>query len=160
MKKDKGRYFGPYTSADAVRETIELLNRMYGLRDCRRNLPKDIGKERPCLNYHIRQCCGPCPGNVTEEEYRERADWRSDFLGGNYGEIMSDLKDKMQAASEEMEFEEAIALARPSGEREAGRAEAEDVRRQRGRQGYPGIADRRDDIDAVRPDLSSSGTAR
>ena len=108
MKKDGARYFGPFTSADAVRETIELLNRMYGLRDCRRNLPKDIGKERPCLNFHMGRCCGPCTGKVTEEEYRKRADLALSFLGGNYGEIMRDLKAKMQAASDEMNFEEAI----------------------------------------------------
>ena len=108
MKKDGARYFGPFTSADAVRETIELLNRMYGLRDCRRNLPRDTGKERPCLNFHMGRCCGPCTGKIAEEDYRQRVDLALSFLGGSYGEIMRDLKAKMQAASDEMNFEEAI----------------------------------------------------
>ena len=107
MKKDSSRYFGPYTSAAAVKDTIELLNKLYGLKTCRRNLPRDIGKERPCLNYHMKQCCGPCTGNVTQEEYRERLNGALAFLNGHYDGILKDLKEKMEKASEEMEFEEA-----------------------------------------------------
>ena len=108
MKKDKARYFGPFTSAAAVRDSVELINRMYGLRDCSRRLPEDIGKERPCLNYHMKRCCGPCAaGNVTEEEYRGRIALALEFLSGNYAPVLKDLKDKMNKAAEEMAFEEA-----------------------------------------------------
>ena len=108
QKKDKARYFGPYTSAQAVRSTIELLNRMYGLRDCARVLPRDFGKERPCLNFHMERCCAPCAGDVTEEEYRKRVDMALEFLSGRYDPIIRDLTEKMMKASEAMEFEKAI----------------------------------------------------
>ncbi|MBR5421090.1 MAG: excinuclease ABC subunit UvrC [Lachnospiraceae bacterium] len=108
VKKDKSRYFGPYTSAYSVRETVDLINKLYGLRDCNRRLPKDIGKERPCLNYHIGACCGPCiSGKVSRTEYAERLDKAMDFLGGNYGPVLTELKSRMEAASEACEFEEA-----------------------------------------------------
>jgi excinuclease ABC subunit C len=107
MKKDKSRYFGPFTSAAAVKDTIDLINKIYGLRTCNRSLPKEIGADRPCLNYHMKQCCGPCTGNVTKEEYRERIDKALEFLNGNYGVIMKDLQQKMEAASEELDFESA-----------------------------------------------------
>ncbi len=107
MKKDKSRYFGPFTSAAAVKDTIELINKLYGLRTCNRVLPRDIGLERPCLNYHMKQCCGPCTGAVSKEEYRERIDKALDFLGGNYSVILGDLRQKMEKASEELDFESA-----------------------------------------------------
>ena len=107
-KKDKARYFGPFTSAGAVHDTIELLNRMYGLRDCGRNLPRDIGKERPCLNYHMKRCTGPCvPDGIRPEEYRERVELAMEFLSGNYSRILKDLRGKMEAASEQLNYEEA-----------------------------------------------------
>ena len=108
MKKDKGKYFGPYTSAGAVKDTIELLNRLYQLRTCNRNLPKDIGKDRPCLNYHIKQCKGPCQGLISEEEYGSKVDQALEFLNGNYASIIKSLEEKMNEASENLEFEEAI----------------------------------------------------
>ena len=108
MKKDKARYFGPFTSAQAVKETIELLNRMYSLRDCSRVLPRDIGKDRPCLNYHMGRCSAPCTGQVDGEEYRERVGLALEFLGGNYKPVISDLQGKMEKASEEMRFEDAV----------------------------------------------------
>ena len=107
MKKDKSKYFGPYTSASAVKDTIELLNKLYNLRTCNRNLPKDIGKERPCLNYHIKQCPGPCQGYVDKEQYRQQIAGAMEFLNGNYSPIQKDLEAKMLAAAENMEFEEA-----------------------------------------------------
>jgi len=107
MKKDKSKYFGPYTSASAVKDTIELLNKLYNLRTCNRNLPKDIGKERPCLNYHIKQCPGPCQGYVDKEQYRQQIAGAMEFLNGNYGPIQKELEGKMMQASENMEFEEA-----------------------------------------------------
>ncbi|MCR5655046.1 MAG: excinuclease ABC subunit UvrC [Lachnospiraceae bacterium] len=107
MKKDSSKYFGPYTSAAAVKDTIELLNKIFGLRTCRRVLPRDIGKERPCLNYHMKQCCGPCTGKVSVEEYKERLSGALSFLNGHYDGIIKDLEEKMEAAAEHMEFEEA-----------------------------------------------------
>lgn len=110
MKKDRSRYFGPFTSSAAVRDTIELLNKLYRLRSCNRNLPADIGKERPCLNYHITQCDAPCQGSISREEYRRRIDGAVEFLSGNYKPLVRDLEEKMNLASEEMRFEEAAAL--------------------------------------------------
>ena len=108
MKKDKSRYFGQYTSGSAVKETIELLRKLYALRTCRRSLPKDIGKERPCLNYHIHQCMAPCQGFISKEDYRQRIDQAIGFLNGNYQPILKELEQKMQEASEAMNFEKAI----------------------------------------------------
>ncbi len=108
MKKDKARYFGPYTSAAAVKDTIDLINKLYRLRTCTRNLPKDCGKGRPCLNYHIGQCSGACTGEVSEEQYQEQLKGAMDFLNGNYAPIQKELREKMQAASEAMQYEEAI----------------------------------------------------
>jgi len=107
MKKDKSRYFGPYTSAAAVKDTIELLNKLYQLRTCNRSLPKDIGVGRPCLNYHIKQCMAPCQNGINKEDYRGRVERALDFLGGNYGSILKELEGKMKNAAEAMEFEEA-----------------------------------------------------
>lgn len=108
QKKDKSRYFGPYTSAGAVKDTIELVNKIYQLRTCNRNLPKDTGKERPCLNYHIHQCTGPCQGYISKEAYRERVDAVVEFLNGNYGPVIKSLEGKMNEASANLEFEKAI----------------------------------------------------
>lgn len=107
MKKDKNRYFGPYTSATAVKDTIELMNKLYKLRTCNRNLPQDIGKSRPCLNYHIKQCAAPCQGYISREDYGERVNKALEFLNGNYIPIIKELEEKMYAASEALEFEEA-----------------------------------------------------
>lgn len=108
MKKDHSKYFGPYSSSAAVKDTIELMNKLYQLRTCNKSLPKECGNGRACLNYHIKQCMAPCQGNISQEEYRERVKMALDFLGGNYQEILKDLEQKMQQASEMLEFEEAI----------------------------------------------------
>ena len=107
MKKDKARYFGPYTSAVAVRDIIELLNRTYGLRDCHRVLPRDIGKERPCLNYHMGRCSAPCANLISKEEYREAVEKALAFLSGKYTDTVRDLTRRMEEAAEDMRFEEA-----------------------------------------------------
>ena len=107
MKKDKSRYFGPYSSAAAVKDTIELLNKLYCLRTCNRSLPRDIGLERPCLNYHIKQCMAPCQGYVDKEQYREQVNRALDFLNGNYQSVLKDLEGKMKAAAQELDFETA-----------------------------------------------------
>lgn len=108
MKKDKSKYYGPYTSAGAVKDSIELVNRIFGLRTCNRSLPKDIGKERPCLYYHIHQCAAPCQGYITKDEYKERIKAAMDFLNGNFRKAIQELEEKMQQASENLKFEEAM----------------------------------------------------
>ena len=108
MKKDKAKYFGPYTSAGAVKDTIELIRKLYHIRSCNRSLQKDIGKERPCLNYHIHQCYAPCQGYISREEYRKSIDEVVRFLNGNYDPILKELEEKMLDASENLEFEKAI----------------------------------------------------
>lgn len=108
MKKDKAKYFGPYTSAGAVKDSIELIRKLYHIRSCNRSLPKDIGKERPCLNYHIHQCYAPCQGYISGEEYRKSIDEVVRFLNGNYDPILKELEEKMLDASENLEFEKAI----------------------------------------------------
>ena len=108
MKKDKAKYYGPYTSAGAVKDTIELIRKIYRLRTCSRNLPKDIGKERPCLNYHIHQCDAPCQGYISEEAYGEKIRKVTEFLNGNFDPVLKELQSKMQEASDNLEFEQAI----------------------------------------------------
>ena len=108
MKKDKCRYFGPYTSAGAVKDTIDLIHKLWKLRTCSRNLPKDIGKERPCLNYHIKQCSGPCQGYISEVEYKKSVSEVIEFLDGKYTPVLTMLEEKMMAASDAMEYEQAI----------------------------------------------------
>lgn len=108
MKKDKSRYFGPYTSATAVKDTIDLVKKLYKIRSCSKNLPRDIGKERPCLYYQIGQCNAPCQGTFTKEEYRKSVADAVDFLNGNHGSVLRELEEKMNQASEDMEFEKAI----------------------------------------------------
>ncbi len=108
MKKDKSKYYGPYTSAGAVKDTIDLIRKLYKLRSCNRSLPKEIGNDRPCLNYHIKQCNAPCQGYVSKEEYRRSVEEALDFLNGNHSPVLKMLEEKMQQASEAMDFEEAI----------------------------------------------------
>lgn len=108
MKKDKSKYFGPYTSAGAVKDTIDLIRKLYKIRSCNRKLPQDIGKERPCLNHHIHQCDAPCQGYISQEEYRKSIDEVIRFLNGDYAIILKELEDKMLKASDALEFEKAI----------------------------------------------------
>lgn len=107
VKKDKDKYFGPYPNASAVHDCIKLLNDVYKLRTCRRKLPGDIGKERPCLNYHLGKCDAPCAGYISMEEYAGKIEPVRKFLEGNPGEIESYIRDNMNTASERLEFEEA-----------------------------------------------------
>lgn len=108
LKKDKGKYYGPYTSAGAVKDTIDLIHKLYRIRTCNRNLPKDMGKERPCLNYHIKQCDAPCQGYISKEEYGKNIAKALEFLNGNYAPLIKELEEKMKAAADAMEFEAAI----------------------------------------------------
>lgn len=109
MKKDgRSRYFGPYTSAGAVKDTLDLIHKLYRIRTCNRNLPKDTGKERPCLNYHIKQCDAPCQGYISREEYQSNFNQALDFLNGRFDPLIKNLQEKMQTASDNLEFERAI----------------------------------------------------
>ena len=108
MYKNKAKYYGPYTSAGAVKDTIDLIHKLYGIRTCNKQLPKMQGKERPCLNYHIHQCPAPCQGYISKEEYAKSVKKVLTFLNGDYAPILKELEEKMLAASEEMEFEKAI----------------------------------------------------
>lgn len=107
MKKDKNRYFGPYTSGGAVKDVIELVRKLYQVRSCSRNLPRDCGKDRPCLYYHMKQCTGPCTGHVDQKQYRENIQKVLSFLNGDFQDTIDELTDKMMTASEEMRFEDA-----------------------------------------------------
>ena len=107
MKKDKAKYFGPYTSSTAVKDVIELVRKIYMVRSCNRSLPRDCGKDRPCLYYHMKQCTAPCQGNVSEEVYKQNIGQVLHFLNGNFQETIDQLTEKMMAASEDMRFEDA-----------------------------------------------------
>lgn len=108
MKKDKNKYYGPYTSAGAVKDTIELIRKIYKIRSCHRRLPRDIGNERPCLNYHIKQCKAPCQGYISKEDYHKSVEEAMSFLNGNYSPVMKMLEEQMNQAAEQMDFEAAI----------------------------------------------------
>ncbi|MBR6642610.1 MAG: excinuclease ABC subunit UvrC [Lachnospiraceae bacterium] len=106
-KKDKAKYFGPYTSAQAVHDSIDLLKKTYFVRSCNRVLPRDMGKERPCLYYHMGQCKAPCQGYISKEDYLANMSQVEEFLNGNYALITKRLEEQMMKFSEEMEFEKA-----------------------------------------------------
>ena len=108
MKKDKARYFGPYTSGGAVKDVIELVRKLYQVRSCNRSLPRDTGKDRPCLYYHMKQCKAPCQGYISQEEYRNNINKVIKFLNGDFQDAISELMEKMQKASEEMRYEDAM----------------------------------------------------
>ena len=105
MKKDKAKYFGPYTSAGAVKE---LVRKLYKVRSCNRVLPRDCKKDRPCLYYHMKQCTAPCQGYITSEEYKKNITELLKFLNGDFQDTIDMLTDKMMAASDEMRFEDAM----------------------------------------------------
>lgn len=107
MKKDKNKYFGPYTSAGAVKDVIDLVTKLYKVRSCSRILPRDCGKDRPCLYYHMKQCLAPCQGYISQEEYGKNIRKVLKFLNGDFQETLDDLKEKMETASMELRFEDA-----------------------------------------------------
>ena len=110
LLKDKAKYFGPFSSSLAVRNTLDLMYKVFRIRDCSRALPKDIGKERPCLNYHIHQCGAPCQGYISQEEYRKNVDAALGFLNGKFEPVMDRIREEMMKASDAMEFERAAEL--------------------------------------------------
>ncbi|WP_406544718.1 excinuclease ABC subunit UvrC [Pseudobutyrivibrio sp.] len=107
MKKNGSKFFGPFTSAGAVHDTVELVQKLYKIRTCNKKFPESFSKGRPCLNYHIGQCLGVCQGNVSKEEYGKNVEKVIQFLDGDYNDTLKDLQEKMLAASEEMDFEKA-----------------------------------------------------
>ena len=110
MKKDGAKYFGPYTDATAMWEVVDIIKNTWQLRTCTRNLPKDIGKERPCLNHHIGKCGGPCNGHMSQEAYGQMIGEVLNFLNGKYKEVIKKLQQEMLAASEDLQFEKAAQL--------------------------------------------------
>jgi excinuclease ABC, C subunit len=108
MKRDKSKYFGPYQSKGAVKDTLDIIYKLYKIRTCNRNLPKDIGKNRPCLNYHIKQCEAPCQGYISKEDYNENVSQVMKMLAGKMEPIIHMLEDKMRETSENLEFEKAM----------------------------------------------------
>ena len=107
MKKDSSKYFGPYPSATAVKDTIDLLAKIYKIRTCNRKLPKDMGQGRPCLNYQIGKCDAPCMGYISKEDYGKKVKETISFLNGNYKGVLDILTKKMEKAAELMEYEDA-----------------------------------------------------
>ena len=110
MQKDKAKYFGPITDAFAVKETIDTIHKLWPIRKCKRNLPKDIGKERPCLHYHIGQCSAPCDGKISQQQYQKMIEQAEQFIHGKHEQIIKKMEKEMYQASENMEFEKAAAL--------------------------------------------------
>lgn len=107
QKRDKSKYFGPFTNQGTAKDALEMARKIYHVRTCNRVLPRDKGKERPCLNYHIKQCDAPCQGYISKEEYRENFNKALKLLEGDYHEVIQILQEKMEAAAEKLEFEEA-----------------------------------------------------
>ncbi|MDD3704934.1 MAG: excinuclease ABC subunit UvrC [Clostridiaceae bacterium] len=110
IKKDGAKYFGPYTDVTAVNRTIDLLKSLFPIRYCNKNISRVIGKERPCLNYHIKKCIGPCQGNVSKEQYRELIDSIIMMLEGKQERVLKGLEDKMHQAAENLDFEKAAEI--------------------------------------------------
>jgi len=110
VEKDGAKYFGPYSSGFAVNDTIDTLKKIFPIKTCKKNLPKDIGKSRPCLNYHMKQCLAPCQGEVNKDEYHDMMKKICSFLGGQYEDILNDLKSQMENAAAELEFEKAAQI--------------------------------------------------
>lgn len=107
MKRDGAKYFGPFTSAGAVRDTIDLLQKLYHIRQCNKKLSKEQGIGRPCLYYQMKQCPAPCQNYISEEAYRESVQGVLDFLNGNTKQVVQELEEKMRLAAEEFEYEQA-----------------------------------------------------
>lgn len=107
MKRDGAKYFGPYTSAGAVKDTIELVKKLYGIRTCNKSLPREIGNGRPCLYYQMKQCAAPCQGCISKEEYAKRVERLLGFLNGEYKKVIAELEQKMKEKAAELNFEEA-----------------------------------------------------
>ena len=108
IKKDKAKYFGPFSSSLAVKDTLDLIYKIFKIRTCNRVLPRDIGLQRPCLDYYIHQCDAPCYGYISKEDYQKNVEGAIRFLNGKHDEIIENLREKMNAASLNYEYEEAL----------------------------------------------------
>ena len=108
--RDNAKYIGPITDALAVKEMIETIHKLFPIRKCKKVFPRDIGKERPCLNYHIGQCKAPCDGLISKEEYRKYIDEAILLIEGKHEEIAKKMRLEMEEASENLEFEKAMAI--------------------------------------------------
>lgn len=106
-QKDGARYLGPYLSGYVVNQTVDEVNKAFLLPTCTRKFPQEIGKQRPCLNYHIKQCMAPCSGKISPEEYAEALEEAVNFLKGSGSQIKKILTEKMMQASENLQFEKA-----------------------------------------------------
>ncbi len=110
VDKDKGKYYGPFTDAYAVKEMVDTVHKLFPIRKCKKKFPRDIGKERPCLNHHIGQCEAPCTGKVEEECYLGYIKDAMDFLEGKHKNIEQKMKLEMTKSAENLEFEKAASL--------------------------------------------------
>ena len=110
VERDGAKYFGPFSSSSAVNDAIDTLKILFPIKTCSKKLPNDIGKSRPCLNYHMKKCLAPCQGEVNKDGYREMMRKICSFLGGQYDEILNDLKAQMEDAAEQLEFEKAAQI--------------------------------------------------
>ncbi len=110
IEKDKAKYFGPITDGFAIKETIDMIQKLWPIRKCKKSLPKEIGKERPCLNYHIGQCCAPCNNKITQQDYNKMITEIEQFINGKHEIIIKRIEKEMYEASENMEFEKAAIL--------------------------------------------------
>lgn len=110
IKKDKAKYFGPFTSSTSVNNTIDFLRKSFKIRNCNRNLPKDTGKQRACLDYYIHQCEAPCQGCISQAEYLKQVELTLEFLSGNYKKLLQDIQKQMEEAAARLEYEEAARL--------------------------------------------------
>lgn len=111
LKNDGGKYFGPYSGMQTVRTTLEMIQKIFKPPTCKRKFPEDIGKGRPCLNYHINNCFAPCiSGNITRDEYRKVFFDICSFLSGSHDKLLEELHAEMMIASKNMEFEKAAAV--------------------------------------------------
>ncbi len=107
MKRDKAKYFGPYTSAAAVKDVVDLIHKIFLIRHCNKNMDNVKESDRVCLYYHIGQCSGPCKGMISKEEYRTNVDSVIEFLNGDYTKVIKMLNEKMANYSAELDFENA-----------------------------------------------------
>ena len=108
QKADDGaRYIGPYKSSFYVKSSVDEANKIFGLPTCNRRFPEDFGRFRPCLNFHIKQCCAPCTGRVKLKDYNERVENALEFLSGDSSKMMKELQERMTAAAEALDFEKA-----------------------------------------------------
>lgn len=109
IQKDGARYFGTYVNVGAVRESMELIRRLFPIRTCKRSISPDK-KQRPCLYYHIGLCSAPCSGNISKQDYNRMVQNACAFLDGRQDEVIKKLEDEMKGYAEELKFEKAAAI--------------------------------------------------